>query len=129
MDLKQHNNLPVSPGRHGALVSPPLAGDGGRDNREQTASTRFARTGTHTHTRKQASKRFQIIPWCHRSYFTNNGPHVCSGLQGCVRQEGLGSVPSLKPRQDHCKFLLVFSSCNLRARCAGDCGASGINSL
>lgn len=78
---------------------------------------------THTHTRS-----VQIIPWCHRSYFTNNGPHVCSGLQGCVRQ-GLGSMPSLKPCQDHCKFLLVFSSCNLRARCAGDCVKSQINSL
>lgn len=88
----------------------------------------FHNAHRHTHT------LFKMIPWCHHSYFTNNGPHVCSGLRGCVRRGGtggggLGCTPRLKSCQVHCKFLFISSSCNLRPRCAGDCRNSQRNSL
>lgn len=77
-------------------------------------------THRHTHT------LFKIIPWCHHSYFTNNGPHVCSALHGCVKRWDWAACPVKKV---HCKFLFISSSCNLRPRCAGDRRNSQINSL
>lgn len=96
------------------------------ESKHTRAACSGRKTHTHTHT---YTLLLSNIPWCHRSYFTNNGPHVCWGLQGCVRQGDWAQSPVWNPVKITVNFLLVFSSCNLRARCGGDWGQSQINSL